>query len=32
MNKVDGTVEFAYASVARAFDCKDKFYEPNKDV
>lgn len=30
INKVDGSVEFASASVARPFDCKDKFYEENK--
>ena len=26
LNKVDGSVEFASASVARSFDCKDKFF------
>jgi hypothetical protein len=28
LNKVDGSVEFSTASVAREFDCKEKFYEP----
>ena len=31
MNKVDGSVQYAYASVVRDVDCKDKFYEPKHE-
>lgn len=32
LNKVDGSIEFTMASVAREYDCKDRFYEPKDDV
>ena len=28
LNKVDGSVELSYATVARFYDCRDKHYEP----
>lgn len=30
INKVDGSVEYSFASVARFYDCKDKHYEPKE--
>ncbi len=28
VNTVDGSVEYSFASVARIFECRDKYYEP----
>lgn len=32
INKVDGSIEYTMASVAREYDCKDEMYEPKEEL